>query len=158
MKDTELVDDGEGRGQARWRRRDVLFAATALAGASVAMRYPGIPSLASRGHEPIAAQNALLKQVLQALGQGIDSNAADAAMSASVDSQPSVDSQLSRILRAPAAALASQAPASVGDLKQLIRDNIEADYRAGEICVVNGWWLSATEASCLELIGSVRAG
>lgn len=152
MKNAELVDEGEGMGPARWRRRDVLFAATAIAGALLAVKYPGIPSLTSSGHELIAAQNALLKQVLQALGQGIGGNEADAVMSASADLQ------LTRILRTPAAVIASQAPASVSDLKQLIRENIEADYRAGDICVVNGWWLSATEASCLELIGAVRAG
>jgi hypothetical protein len=146
MKDAERVDDGdEMPGPARWRRRDVLLAATAIAGTLLA-----VPPIVGSGREPVVAGNALLKRVLQALGHGIDSNELVASAS--------VDLQLARILRVPAAVFASQAPTAndvTSDLKQLIRHNIEADYRAGEIRVVNGWWLSATEASCLELIGTV---
>ena len=148
MKDAGTMEEGEQMSSPeRWRRRDLLLAVAAITGLA--------PHFMGGGRESGLAGSGLLRQVLQALGHGIDRNEVD-ALGASILGA-SIDLQLARILRLPAAAVASQA-SGIDDLKRLIRDNIAADYRAGEIRVVNGWWLSATEASCLELIVAVRAG
>lgn len=122
---------------AQPQRRQVMMALTAIAGLALTVKSPAW----------FDAGGDLLGQLLQALGQKADKGIAmtDAA----------VDLHLSRILRTPLSALAPDA--SVQELKQRIRHNIEADYRTGDIRVVDGWWLSATEASCLELIEQVSA-
>lgn len=81
----------------------------------------------------------LLQRVLRALGYDDASAATTAA----------IDARLARILRTKTLS------APTGDLKQRIRDNIAADYRAGALRVVDGWWLSETEADCLELIAGL---
>ena len=107
------------------RRRFILAAAAAVVGLS-AVRFAGV-----------VTESDLLKRVLHALGHGDESAATTAA----------IDARLARILRTKTLSTSAR------DLKQRIRDNIEADYRAGALRVVDGWWLSETEADCLELIG-----
>lgn len=110
-------------------RRQFILAATAVVGASLAARLPGS-----------FVEGDLLQKVLRALGHGNAPVAAVAGMEECV----------TRIL---GSSVACSAPAE--ELKHIIRRNIEADYLAGSISVVNGWWLSRTEAECLELIGKV---
>lgn len=112
------------------RRQFILAAIATAAGLPAAVRFSGA-----------GADSDLLKRVLQALGQGGE-NAATTA---------TIEARLARIVRA------NVPSASAGALKQRIRANIQADYRAGAIRVVDGWWLSETEAECLELIASLAS-
>lgn len=114
---------------SRLCRRQFILAATAVVGASLAARLPGS-----------FVEDDLLQRVLRALGQ---ENAPVAAVAG-------IEDCVTSILGSPAAC-----SESTEDLKHIIRRNIEADYLAGSIRVVNGWWLSRTEAECLELIGKV---
>lgn len=123
---------------ARPQRRQVIMALAAVASLASTMRSPAL----------LDAGGDALGQLLKALGYDIDKSVAL--------TNADVELHLARILRAPLAVLASDPSAQ--DLKRRIRRNIEADYRAGDIRVVDGWWLSATEANCLELIEQVRAG
>jgi hypothetical protein len=128
---------------AQPQRRQLIIAA--VAGIALGLKSSGASALPND-----ATAGELLGPLLEALGQDFDAGTVMAM------TDVSLELHLSRILRAPAAALASLPTAQ--ELKQRILKNIEADYRAGEIRVVNGWWLSATEAYCLELIEQVRAG
>lgn len=130
-------------GLAQPQRRQVMLAVAAIAGLALTIKSP---ALIDAGADLVEAGSDLLGQMLQALGQEASVGVTNAA----------VELHLGRILRAPLATLAPDV--SVLDLKDRIRRNIEADYRAGDIRVVNGWWLSATEANCLELIAQVSAG
>lgn len=123
---------------ARLQRRQVMMAMAAVASLALTMRSPAL----------LNADGDPLGQLLKALGYDVDKSVAL--------TNADVELHLTRILRAPLALLASDPSAQ--DLRQRIRRNIEADYQAGDIRVVNGWWLSATEASCLELIELVHAG
>lgn len=120
------------------QRRQVMMAIAAVAGLALTLKPPAL----------LDASGDTLGQLLKALGY-------DAGKRATL-TNADVELHLSRILRAPFAVLASDPSAQ--DLKRRICCNIEADYQAGDIRVVEGWWLSATEASCLELIEQVRAG
>lgn len=127
------------------QRRQLMMAIAAIAGLSLTMRSP---TLLNAGAEALETGRDLLAQLLNALGQQADRSMAT--------TNAAVELQLSSILRAPLSVFASDV--STHDLKQRIRRNIEADYQAGDIRIVDGWWLSATEANCLELIEQVRAG
>lgn len=127
---------------AQPQRRQVMMAVAAIAGLALTGRSP---APLDTGAEFFETGGDLLGQLLKALGYRVDASAALA--------NADIELHLSRILRAPLAVLASDQ-----DLKRRIRRNIEADYQAGDIRIVDGWWLSATEANCLELIERLRAG
>ena len=138
-QDTQQLHEGLAQPQ----RRQVMLAVAAIAGLALTIKSPAVMDA---GVDLVEAGRDLLGRMLQALGQERGVGVTNAA----------VELHLRRILGAPLAGLAPDV--SVLDLKQRIRNNIEADYRAGDIRIVNGWWLSATEASCLELIEQVGAG
>jgi hypothetical protein len=123
---------------AQPQRRQLMMAIAAIGGLALTAQSP---ELLDAGADPLA-------QLLKALGY-------DAGKSVAL-TNADVELHLGRILRAPFVVLVSDP--STQDLRQRIRRNIEADYRAGDIRVIDGWWLSATEANCLELIEQVRAG
>jgi hypothetical protein len=125
---------------AQPQRRQLMMAIAAIAGLALTTR---LPALLNAGGDPDP-----LAQLLKALGY-------DAGESVAL-TNAEVELHLGRILRAPLAVLSSDPSAQ--ELRQRIRRNIEADYRAGDIRVIDGWWLSATEANCLALIEQVRAG
>ena len=125
------------------QRRRVMAAVAAVAGLALTMTSP---TLRNAGSDFFEKGSDGLGRLLKALGYEVNESVA----LTSAD----VELHVSRILRAPLAMLASDPSAQ--DLKHRIRRNIEADYQAGDIRVVDGWWLSATEASCLELIEQVR--
>lgn len=127
---------------AQPQRRQFILAA--VAGIALAMKSPVLSALTDQRNG-----SALLGPLLEALGQDFDAGT-ELAMT-----EAALQLHLGRILRAPVVMLES--PLSTQEVKQRILRNIEADYRAGEIRVVDGWWLSATEAHCLELIEQVRA-
>jgi hypothetical protein len=133
-QDSEPVHEG----LAQPHRRQLMMAIAAIAGLALTTQSP---AWLSAGGDP-------LRRFLKALGYDMDNGVA----LASAD----VELHLSRILRVPLAVLASDP--SARELRQRIRRNIEEDYRAGDIRVIDGWWLSATEANCLELLEQVRAG
>jgi hypothetical protein len=130
-----------GRKPAQPQRRQLIVAAASIAGIAMALQSPAIAALA----EESSAGNDLLAKMLAALGQEIDGQVAM--------TNAALELHLTRILRAP-----TMCDATVPDLKQRILQNIEADYKSGAIGIVDGWWLSQTEAHCLELIEQVRAG
>lgn len=118
---------------ARRRRQFILAAAAAIVGVPLASKLSG----AMTGSD-------LLKQVLQALGH------ADEAVATTAQ----IDARLALILRDPH--LTDRLELIDGAyLRRRIKDNIEADYRDGALRVVDGWWLSSTEAECVELIAQV---
>lgn len=123
-------------GLAQPQRREVMMAIAAIAGLALTAQSPAL----------LDAGSDSLRRLLKALGYDVGRGP--------VLTNADVELHLSRILRAPLAGLASDSSAQ--DLRQRIRRNIEADYRAGDIRVVDGWWLSATEANCLELLEQVR--
>lgn len=129
-------------GPAQPQRRRVMMAVAAIAGLALTRR---LPAPFDAGAEFFETGGDLLGQLLKALGYRVDASAAL--------TNADIELHLTRILRAPLAVLASDQ-----DVKRRIRRNIEADYQAGDIRVVDGWWLSATEANCLELIERARAG
>jgi len=59
---------------------------------------------------------------------------------------------LARVLSTPVHELDSYADASAAQLKERIQANIAQDYRQRRLRVIEGWWLSETEAGCLELV------
>lgn len=63
-----------------------------------------------------------------------------------------IRSLLARVLGTPVHELDSYADASVAQLKERIQANIAQDYRQRRLRVIEGWWLSETEAGCLELV------
>lgn len=128
------------------QRRHVIMAVAAVAGLAAAIKSPS--AWMAEGAD---ASGALLARVLQALGEPVPEQVRG---SRSVTHE-AVEQYLVRILRIPLSELAPDI--SERDLKARIRDNIAADYRNGDIRIVAGWWLSAAEAQCLELIERVRA-
>ena len=118
-------------------RRQVLQAAAGVVAMTLTMQ---LPAIAARETE-----RELLARLLAALGESVDRPV--------VLNHAALEHHLTRILRAPANTVES----STLELKQRVRANIEADYRAGELRVIDGVWLSATEAHCLELLEQVRA-
>jgi hypothetical protein len=120
---------------AQPQRRQLMMAIAAIAGLALTRQSPAL----------LSAGGDALRHFLKVLGYDVHNSVAL--------TNADVELHLSRILRAPPAS-----DPSPRDLKQRIRRNIESDYQAGDIRVVNGWWLSATEASCLELLEQVRAG
>jgi hypothetical protein len=123
---------------AQPQRRQLMMAIAAIAGLALTTQSPAL----------LGAGGDALRHFLKVLGYDVHNGVAL--------TNADVELYLSRILRVPLAALESHP--SARDLKERIRRNIEADYQAGDIRVINGWWLSATEASCLELLEQVRAG
>lgn len=135
MNEILAMRDEDLPSAARRRRQFVLAVAAALVGVPMASKCSAV-----------TADTDLLKQVLQALGH------ADEAVATTTE----IDARLTRILREPGRA---DRPEFMDEryLRERIKYNIEADYRDGAIRVVDGWWLSHTEAECLELIAQVCA-
>ena len=121
------------------QRRYVMIAASAAALAVLADRLPGTQVGAWRSkHEE------LLARVLEALHQP--------QVVLPVMDEDVVRSLLARVLDAPLHEIDSYAGASISQLKQRIHGNIARDYENRKVRVIDGWWLSETEAGCLELL------
>lgn len=124
------------------RRRLMIAAVMAAAfGAETASSWEQMPRPANA--------HPLLQTMLEALGQRFD------AMHLTGIEAAQIEPHLERVLRE---SLASSASWSAAQVRRCLRQHIEADYRDGELRVVHGWWLSATEAHCLELLEQLRLG
>jgi hypothetical protein len=126
------------------QRRYVMIAASAAAMAVLADRLPGTQIVAWR-----PKHDELLARVLEALHQP------QVVLPATDDDV--VRSLLARVLDAPVHEIDSYASASISQLKQRIHGNIARDYANQKVRVVDGWWLSETEAGCLELLSAESA-
>jgi hypothetical protein len=121
------------------QRRHMMIAASAAALAVLADRLPGVHVAASRSkHEE------LLARVLEALHQP---NAVLSALDEGV-----VRPLLARVLDTMPHEIDSYASASAPQLRRRIQGNIVRDYENRKLRVIDGWWLSETEAGCLELL------
>ena len=125
------------------QRRNFIVATSAVAMAVLAERLPGV-KLAGAG----STYDELLARVLEALHHHPQGKFP-------VASDEKIRPLLARVLGAPADDLDSYATVSPAQLKQRIQDNIVSDYKQRRLRVVEGWWLSDTEAGCLELVECV---
>ncbi len=69
--------------------------------------------------------------------------------------KPFIGSLLAQILATTDEGMGELCLASQQVLRERIRSNVEADFRAGNITSMNGWRISHTEARCVEFIDLV---
>jgi len=121
-------------------RRTFILATSAAALLVVSARFAGM----QRGHTG-SSHEKLLTRVLEALH-----HRAPGEVRAADDDI--IRPLLARVLSAPVQQLDSYANTSAAELKVRIQANIAQDYRQRRLRVIEGWWLSETEAGCLELV------
>jgi hypothetical protein len=126
------------------QRRHMMIVVSAAALVVLADRLPGMQVAASRSkHEELLARVLAALHHPQLALKAIDEGIARPL--------------LARVLGATPHEIDSYASVSVPQLRQRIQGNIVRDYENRKLRVIDGWWLSETEAGCLELlsVGSV---
>ncbi|HEY4366937.1 MAG TPA: hypothetical protein VGN07_06845 [Steroidobacteraceae bacterium] len=119
------------------QRRSFVAAASATAVLALA---GGLSSAGPAGSK----LDALLARVLQALNHPAPGKPAGVLAG--------VDSLLARVLNISLGELDDYAQMPNATLRRRIQDNIALDYGQRHLRVIDGWWLSNTEADCMELI------
>ena len=122
------------------RRRNFIVAASAVALALLSQRLPGVRRTGTG-----SSHDKLLARVLEALHHHSPGGVRAVA-------DEVIRPLLARVLNAPANELDNYTNASAAQLQQRIQDSIALDYKERRLRVIEGWWLSETEAGCLELV------
>ena len=128
-----------------WPRRKLLGTLISIGAAVATRNVTGAAAIASG-----TGQSDLALRVIAVLGHESSANAA-----LSTAHEPVIESLLGQIFATPDAGPGELRHASAQMLRKRIRANIESDFSAGKITAVNGWWISDTEARCLELVDFV---